>query len=139
MSPAIPSAQRLKVRFLSILAGAFLLLLGGCGTSSAPPSALDLNPYTVDFLVDPAVPTAKAPAKLTITVRGQTPLSKRADIYYEVKKSGTNLRDEVKTKALGDSRFEGTYTFEDEGFYSIVIHVTTSSVHQVVNQQVEVK
>lgn len=132
---------RLGVRLLLAAAGMLIAAgLGGCGTSSAPPeSTLNLNPYTIDFTADPAVPSAGAPVSLRIVVNGKTPLTKRAEIFYEVKKNGSEDRTEVQTEAKSDNRFEGTYTFPESGFYDIVVHVTTRTVHQIATHQLEIK
>jgi hypothetical protein len=130
------------VRRLWSLAGAVLavcLVLSACGTAAAPESSLDLNPYTIDFAAAPAVPTAGAPVVLKIAVNGKAPVPKRSEIYYEIKKTGSEDRKEVPAESKGENRYEGTYTFPEAGFYTVIIHVTTRAVHQIVNQQLEVK
>lgn len=129
---------KLSVR-LAVLAALAVLALTACGTTSAPPPNLDLNPYTITFATEPAAPTAGGATKLRATITGKTPLSKRAEISFEVKKVGVDERTEVKAESKGQNLFEGEYTFKESGAYSITVHVITSRIHQVSNQEITVK
>lgn len=124
---------------LALAVSAALFALSGCGTASGPSSSLDLNPYTVDFTADPAVPQAGAPVMLSIAINGKEPVPKNSEIYYEVKKTGTTDREKVDAKSAGGSHYQGVHTFKEAGFYDITIHVTTRSVHQIVSRQLEIK
>jgi hypothetical protein len=129
-------------RTLLRLTACLLLLsvvLGGCGTTSEPLPALDLNPYTITFETDPAAPVTGAPVLLKTGVSGKEPLSKRAEISFEIKKSGSEERVEVEAERKEEGRYESRYTFKEAGKYSITVHVITRSIHQVSNKELEVK
>lgn len=115
------------------------LLATGCGTTAAPAPGVDLKPYTIDFSADPDVPRVGSPVTLTVKVNGKEALSKRSEVYFDLKKKDSSLELEVKAEAKGDNRFAGTYTFKEAGFYEVDIHVTTRTAHQTETRQLEVK
>lgn len=116
-----------------------LLLLAGCSTTAAPAPGVDLNPYTIDFSADPAVPRIGSPTTLEVKVNGKEKLSKRSEVYFDLKKKDSTLELEIKAEAKGDNRFDGSFTFKEAGFYEVSIHVVTSTAHQTVVRQLEVK
>lgn len=113
--------------------------LTACGESEQPNAGVELNPYTINFSADPAQPVKNQPVALKISIEGKKSLSKQADIFYEIKKTGSDEHTEVRVTDKGDRRFEGTYSFPESGFYTIVVHVTTPTAHQIANQQLEIK
>lgn len=132
----------MKRSYLIVWLAAVLLLAGvisGCGTTSAPPPALDLNPYTIEFSTEPAAPAAGSAVTLRAGITGKTPLSKRSAISFEVKKVGSDNRTEVQAESKAEGRYEAKYTFKEPGTYSITVHIISSSVHQVSNKEIEVK
>lgn len=125
---------------------AVLLLAGvvvgaaGCGTTSeAPPNAFDLNPYEIEFTVDPAIPAAGKPAQLGAKITGKQPLTKRAQISFEIKKVGADPREEISAARKDEGLYSASYTFKEAAKYSVTVHVITRSVHQVSNKEIEVK
>lgn len=126
-----------------LLPAILLLLLGvgaaGCGTTSEPLPGLDLNPYTVTFATDPETPAAGKSTVMKVGVTGKDPLTKRSEVSFEIKKIGSEERKEIPAERKADDRFEGEFTFQEAGRYSITIHVITRTVHQVVNKELEVK
>lgn len=114
-------------------------VMGGCGTTSEPLPALDLNPYTITFETDPAAPAAGKPTVLKAGVTGKDPLSKRSEISFEIKKSDSDNREEVQADRKEEGRYEGKYTFKEPGKYSITVHVITRTVHQVSNKELNVE
>ncbi|MDF2936019.1 MAG: hypothetical protein K0Q90_1392 [Paenibacillaceae bacterium] len=116
-----------------------LVLLAGCGTAAAPAPGVDLNPYTIDFSADPAVPRIGSPVALEVKVNGKEKLSKRSEVYFDLKKKDSTLELEIKAESNGDNRFAGAYTFKEAGFYEVSIHVITRTAHQTEVRQLEVK
>jgi hypothetical protein len=129
--------------FMSLLLVAgfagLLALMAGCGTTSAPAPGVDLNPYTIDFSADPSVPRIGSPVTLEVKVNGREKLSKRAEVYFDLKKKDSTLELEIKGENKGENRFAGSYTFKEAGFYDVSIHVVTSTAHQTEVRQLEVK
>lgn len=119
--------------------GGLLALVAGCGTTSAPAPGVDLNPYTIDFSADPSVPRIGSPVTLEVKVNGREKLSKRAEVYFDLKKKDSTLELEIKGANKGENRFAGSYTFKEAGFYEVSIHVVTSTAHQTEVRQLEVK
>ena len=119
--------------------GGLLALVAGCGTTSAPAPGVDLNPYTIDFSADPSVPRIGSPVTLEVKVNGREKLSKRAEVYFDLKKKDSTLELEIKGENKGENRFAGSYTFKEAGFYEVSIHVVTSTAHQTEVRQLEVK
>lgn len=116
-----------------------LAFMAGCGTTAAPAPGVDLNPYTIDFSADPAVPRIGSPVMLEVKVNGREKLSKRSEVYYDLKKKDSPLELQIKTENKGDNRFAGSYTFKEAGFYEVSIHVITRTAHQTETRQLEVK
>ncbi len=119
--------------------GGLLALMAGCGTTAAPAPGVDLNPYTIDFSADPAVPRLGSAVTLEVKVNGREKLSKRAEVYFDLKKKDSTLELEIKGENKGENRFAGSYTFKEAGFYEVSIHVITSTAHQTEVRQLEVK
>lgn len=119
--------------------GGLLALMAGCGTTSAPSPGVELNPYTIDFSADPAVPQIGSAVKLEVKVNGREKLSKRSEVYFDLKKKDSPLELEIKGESAGENRFAGSYTFKEAGFYEVSIHVVTSTAHQTEVRQLEVK
>lgn len=131
---------RLFMHLLLVAAIAGLLaLVAGCGTTSAPAPGVELNPYTIDFSADPSVPQIGSAVKLEVKVNGREKLSKRAEVYFDLKKKDSTLELEIKGENTGENRFAGSYTFKEAGFYEVSIHVVTSTAHQTEVRQLEVK
>jgi hypothetical protein len=128
----------MRLLLVAAIAG-LLALMAGCGTTSAPAPGVDLNPYTIDFSADPSVPRIGSPVTLEVKVNGREKLSKRAEVYFDLKKKDSTLELEIKGENKGENRFAGSYTFKEAGFYDVSIHVVTSTAHQTEVRQLEVK
>ncbi|MNC69987.1 hypothetical protein D3C75_1207460 [compost metagenome] len=72
-------------------------------------------------------------------MNGKEKLSKRSEVYFDLKKKDSALELEIKAESKGDNRFAGSYSFKEAGFYEVAIHVISRTAHQTVTTQLEVK
>lgn len=116
-----------------------MALIAACGTTTVPPPRYDINPYEVELSTDPAVIASGQPVNLQVVITGEPPLTKRAEVYFDIKPVGTQDWEEVRPEMKEAGVYSGSYTFKTPGTYSVTIHIITRSVHQIVNRELEVQ
>lgn len=114
--------------------------LAGCATTQSNPQAgFNLNPYEIKLTTEPDPPAAGAQTMIRADVSGEPQLTTRAEISYEVKKLGSEQREDVTAERKLKGVYTANYTFKEAGTYQIVVHIVTRAIHQVKTVEITVK
>nr|WP_232345571.1 FixH family protein [Paenactinomyces guangxiensis] len=87
----------------------------------------------LSFQTNPASPAVGKHVTLQATVKeGSQPVDD-AKVEFEVWKQGEKDHQKIDSKLDGKGTYTATTAFQDQGEYLVIVHVTTSKVHQMIS------
>lgn len=93
---------------------------------------------SVSFQANPAQPAPGEPVTLNATVRaGEQPVDD-AKVELEVWKKGEKDHHMLETQSKGQGVYSASATYQAEGEYLVIVHVTTPQVHQMIEGKFQV-
>src|SRR5690554_6751188 len=125
--------------FVTMMVVATSLLLVACGQSESEPQVdveHALQPLNVDILTPENAFEPGVEGKIEILVtEGDDPVSDADEVLFEIWEHGQQEESEhIEGELEGDGKYFLTYTFEEEGYYYVVPHVTARGKHTMPRQ-----
>ncbi|CAH0219078.1 hypothetical protein SRABI96_02365 [Peribacillus sp. Bi96] len=122
------------------LCSALLFMLAGCQESEMPEDK-EVNSAVPESLEASIVIKGKLnPGKeviLETTVKQGSQLVNEADeVLLEVRKSGQDKREMLEAKNTGSGMYQVMHTFDEQGKYIVVAHVTAKGLHVMPEKEV---
>lgn len=125
--------------FVTMMVVATSLLLVACGQSESEPQVdveQALQPLNVDILTPENAFEPGVEGKIEILVtEGDDPVSDADEVLFEIWEHGQQEESEhIEGELEDDGKYFLTYTFEEEGYYYVVPHVTARGKHTMPRQ-----
>ncbi|TCS94243.1 FixH family protein [Hazenella coriacea] len=93
---------------------------------------------TLGFQTVPAQPMPGQPIELQATVKEDNKPFTSARVELEVWKKGNKKHDMLPAKHSEQGIYKATTTYQEEGEYLVIVHVTTPMVHQMIDSKFQV-
>lgn len=131
---------------LKMLLGLFtLILMTACNQDNTghenhqnTPQIPGSQKLTLSFQANPAQPDPGQSVELQATViDGNQPVTD-ARVELEVWKKGNKKHDMLPAKHSEKGIYKATATYQEEGEYLVIVHVTTPMVHQMIDSKFQV-
>lgn len=122
------------------LCAVLMLALVGCRETEKPEDkeVSNIIPDTMEATI--AVKGTLAPGKeviLETTVKeGSHLVNEAGEVLFEVRKSGQDKREMLAAKNTGSGTYQVMHTFEKEGKYHVIAHVTAKGQHVMPEKEV---
>jgi nitrogen fixation protein FixH len=117
------------------------LFLPGCGhadTSSHSEHFTTSQSLNLSFSVNPAHPRTGTAATLQVVVKTGSAPAKGARVEFEVWKKGESNHAMIPASEQSGGRYTATQTFSAPGQWLAIVHVTTSTTHQMISGSFQV-
>ncbi|USK66160.1 FixH family protein [Peribacillus frigoritolerans] len=121
---------------------ALLVMLAGCQESEMPEDK-EVNsavPESMDasIVIKGKVEPGKEVILETTVKQGSQLVNEADEVLFEVRKSGQDKREMLEAKNTGSGMYQVMYTFEEQGKYIVVSHVTAKGLHVMPEKEVVV-
>lgn len=121
---------------------ALLVMLAGCQESEMPEDK-EVNsavPVSMDasIVIKGKVEPGKEVILETAVKQGSQLVNEADEVLFEVRKSGQDKREMLEAKNTGSGMYQVMHTFEEQGKYIVVSHVTAKGLHVMPEKEVVV-
>lgn len=121
---------------------ALLVMLAGCQESEMPEDK-EVNsavPESMDasIVIKGKVEPGKEVILETAVKQGSQLVNEADEVMFEVRKSGQDKREMLEAKNTGSGMYQVMHTFEEQGKYIVVSHVTAKGLHVMPEKEVVV-
>jgi len=121
---------------------ALLVMLAGCQESEMPEDK-EVNsavPVSMDasIVIKGKVEPGKEVILETAVKQGSHLVNEADEVLFEVRKSGQDKREMLEAKNTGSCMYQVMHTFEEQGKYIVVSHVTAKGLHVMPEKEVVV-
>ncbi|WP_053360732.1 FixH family protein [Bacillus sp. FJAT-27251] len=117
-----------------------LLILAGCGSNNEDSSQAGEVPEIIEVTIltpDSLNPNEEVSLEAKVT-QGDENVEDATEVKFEVWKSGEDEREMLEAQHQSDGVYAVSKTFESEGVYTIVAHVTARDMHNMPKKEVTV-
>ncbi|WP_052948864.1 FixH family protein [Mesobacillus campisalis] len=117
-----------------------LLFLAGCGSNNDDSSQAGEVPEIIEVTIltpDSLNPNEEVSLEAKVT-QGDENVEDAAEVKFEVWKSGEDEREMLEAQHQSEGVYVVSKTFESEGVYNIVAHVTARDMHNMPKKEVTV-
>jgi hypothetical protein len=124
-------------KFMMIL---LLVLLTGCASSGQESSPAGEVPEIIEVTIltaDTLNPNEEVSLEARVTQGGEN-VEDASEVKFEIRKSGQDEREMLEAQHQGEGVYAAAKTFEEEGIYDLVAHVTARDMHNMPKKQVTV-
>ncbi|MED0685995.1 FixH family protein [Anoxybacillus ayderensis] len=105
-----------------------LLVVAGCANKAEEEELAYLD---VKMAVEEKLPANQEVELACLVTYGDEKVTDASEVKFEVWKHGTEDRQMIEGKHVGDGKYVARYTFAAKGTYSVVAHVTAKNMHNM--------
>ncbi|MGG6432302.1 FixH family protein [Anoxybacillus sp. D401a] len=105
-----------------------LLVVAGCANNTEEEELAYLD---VKMAVEEKLPANQEVELACLVTYGDEKVTDASEVKFEVWKHGTEDRQMIEGKHVGDGKYVASYTFAAKGTYSVVAHVTAKNMHNM--------
>lgn len=105
-----------------------LLVVAGCANHTEEEELAYLD---VKMAVEEKLPANQEVELACLVTYGDEKVTEASEVKFEVWKHGTEDRQMIEGKHVGDGKYVARYTFAAKGTYSVVAHVTAKNMHNM--------
>lgn len=125
------------------LCAILLFVLTGCQKTEKPEDkeVSNIIPDTMEatIAVKGTLVSGKEVILETTVKEGSQLINEAGEVLFEVRKSGQDKREMLEAKNTGSGTYQVMHTFEKEGKYHVIAHVTAKGQHVMPEKEVVIK